>query len=96
MDEQYRQGDILLTKTPEPLDEDAKQRSTNVILQGMATGHAHRIENGEVYDQWGGIFVKVLPGGGRLVHEEHNPIPLPEGIYQVTRQRQIGDEYVAD
>ena len=60
-----------------------------VIAEGEATGHKHAIEEGILYlDQRGDMFVRVEKEQSRVVHDEHNPITLPRGLYRVRRQRE--------
>jgi hypothetical protein len=90
----YRQGDILLTTLSEGVKGEFKLRPSGVIAQGEATGHAHRIEGGKVFatipsDDWVEITLYILvEDAARLVHDEHNPIALPPGLYKVIRQVQ--------
>ncbi|MGV9327547.1 hypothetical protein [Streptosporangium sandarakinum] len=96
----YRQGDILIVpvteeavppsvRTAPSAPRDARGRL--VLALGEATGHAHAVVGP-------GTLVRGLhpmdpdhlhlPGGGRVVHEEHAAIPLPRGWYRVQRQRE--------
>ena len=94
----FRQGDILLmpasptllSESARPLPRDARGRL--VLALGEATGHAHAVaapdaqllaEPGEVDRRFLRIVTETL-----LTHEEHAPIPLPAGLYQVVRQRE--------
>src|SRR5262245_14688454 len=96
----YRQGDILIL----PIAEDAVPPAARelapaardghgrmVLALGEATGHAHAIADpGELLCD-PDPFVPDhlhLPSGGQLVHEEHGPISLPAGWFQVVRQRE--------
>lgn len=95
----YRQGDLLFIKTCNPPE--GKERKDKFILRSNMTGHQHRITRGTVYDnqdamRWSPDFYVAIPeGGADLVHEEHRTIPLPEGIYEVRRQREVTG-YVED
>ena len=44
---------------------------------GEATGHAHRLIGGELYEDWrsGKIYI-VVKTTAKVVHEEHAPIIL--------------------
>jgi hypothetical protein len=87
----HRQGDILLTAIDQ-LPAGLTRRPDNVIVRGEATGHAHRLQEGRVWeDAEGHLFLEVLIPT-RVVHQEHHPIALVTGYYQVTRQR----EYVPE
>jgi hypothetical protein len=86
-----RQGDLLLRKV-EKLPKRARTVKSDVILEGEATGHAHRITDGEIFRFWSQesgdqMFVKV-DKGTTLIHEEHASIALDPGIYEVVRQRE--------
>ncbi|MFX1284652.1 MAG: hypothetical protein ACFFB5_13415 [Promethearchaeota archaeon] len=90
-----RQGDLLLKKV-KSLPKRAKSVKSDVILEGEATGHAHRIMDGEVFRFWSQtsgdqLFVKASKGA-TLVHEEHATIDLEPGIYEVIRQREYDPE----
>ena len=80
-----RQGDILLEKvdgvqvTRKHLIEDG------VIARGEVTGHAHRVEGGELAHTNAGTLV-FAEGGTTVEHEEHDRIELEDGIWRVHRQ----------
>ena len=82
----YRQGDVLFIKTE--IDEISKcyfnyPREDNIVLLGEANGHAHRLVNGTIYgDRWAGIA--EVQKNGKIIHEEHGTIPLPEGYYNTS------------
>jgi hypothetical protein len=91
----YRQGDILLVSVPN-IHKDARPLPRDggriVLALGEATGHAHAIADAgatlleTLFRQ---RFLRVLAAGGVLLsHEEHNPILLPQGAYEVRRQRE--------
>lgn len=104
----FAQGDLLLISVAEagtgaPVAPD--QDGSVVLARGEATGHRHRFELGsgvtmfrddalarEIPD---GLYigtVEVPAGGGKLLHEEHGTIALPEGTYIARRQRQLMGE----
>lgn len=83
---QFRHGDLLLERI-DSIPKAAKKRNSDVILEGEATGHAHRLIGGAVLDLEGQAFVTV-PKTATVVHEEHNTITLPPGDYAVIRQRE--------
>ena len=90
--EMYRQGDVLFVKV-EKIPKKAKKASTDVIVEGEATGHAHRIVGGELFQEelpWNQGFELFINAGSsaRIVHEEHGAIDLPKGSYKVVRQRE--------
>ena len=100
--EMYRQGDILLIKRNgfEELDyKESISEKSDILIEGTLTGHHHRVINGSIWKQEinsQGVFAYVLAKKNCvLIHDEHEPINLPEGIYEVRRQREVSG-YVDD
>jgi hypothetical protein len=93
----YRQGDVLFKKVAS-IPAKRSVRESGHILEGEATGHIHRIkelENAEVLECGSGLFISVSAEGGvSIVHEEHLPILLPPGNYEVVRQREYTTEEI--
>ena len=95
MPRQYRQGDVLLCAVddipsgakPVPSEDDRV-----VVALGELTGHAHAFAAAEarmLRDRGRQrSFLVIGKGGGRLCHEEHDPILVPEGNYELRRQRE--------
>jgi hypothetical protein len=99
----FRQGDVLIvpiaadavpaaTLAAGPLSR--RPHEPMVLALGEATGHAHAVVARE---DKGFLFPAPseaqpaflhLPLGGKVVHEEHATIPLPEGWFRVVRQRE--------
>lgn len=89
----HRQGDVLFTAIKE-LPEGLTERTTRVIVEGEVTGHSHRLVEGRILqDAQGYLFLEVLRAT-QVVHQEHHPIHLEPGIYQVTRQREYAPEAI--
>ena len=94
----FRQGDILLVPvSPDDVPAEAVPAARDragrcVLARGEATGHAHVVAGHDLrvlaspndVDQ---MFVEIV-SRARLVHEEHGPITVPAGWYQVVRQRE--------
>jgi len=86
----YRQGDVsilVLDKLPKR----AKQvKGEPILARGEVTGHTHRMVEGKVrlYQMAGLLYLRVLTETAKLYHEEHQEIVLPQGDYQVNRQRE--------
>jgi hypothetical protein len=95
----YRQGDVLFKKV-KAVPVGGKARKSGHILEGEATGHIHRVAEAqlaeaEVLDCGAGLFMRVSGEGGvSIVHEEHNPILLPPGNYEIVRQREYSPEEI--
>lgn len=91
-----RQGDVLLVPVDAlPVGVVARPRGPGrlVLAQGEATGHAHVIaEPGcelSVLPVTRERFLSVLAEAGvTLAHEEHGPIAVAPGLYEVHRQRE--------
>lgn len=94
MNEQFRQGDILLVRVhPLPLAmlvaKPAKDGKV-ILAYGERTGHAHALSARfakALESHNDRTYIKVRRGAV-LYHEEHAPIPLPEGCYEVIQQKE--------
>lgn len=96
----YRQGDILIVPIAEEAvpahlfdtpGEPRDARGRMVLALGEVTGHAHAVAAPGRLLRAGDRdtrFLMFLPEGGRVVHEEHAPITLPQGWFRVVRQRE--------
>lgn len=91
MPAQYRQGDVLLCRVSNvhsgsPVPPDAGGRL--VVAEGEHSGHAHTLapERARLFRH--GRLLRVDEGGAALSHDEHAPISLPKGDYQIHRQRE--------
>jgi hypothetical protein len=89
-----RQGDVLLVPV-ERLPEDLAVTASGarlVLAEGEATGHAHAVvsDSAELVETPDGTLYLVVASESpaALVHEEHEPIPLTPGAYEVKRQRE--------
>jgi len=86
MTETYYQqhGDVLIRAAAIP--EDAKHIKSMTLAEGETTGHAHRVEGDAHLLQLGErIFLRVLGGDCRVVHEEHKEQRIPPGDYEIAR-----------
>lgn len=99
----YQQGDVLLFKvSAEELERRQKNKTvrytrTDVLQHGDATGHAHRISS-PGFQLWEGVQFNTTSIGvkylalkkqGTLSHEEHKPIVLPKGVYEIRIVREF-------
>jgi hypothetical protein len=96
---QYRQGDVLfIARACAPAGK-RMVRKDGRILEGEATGHVHRVAEtslaiAEVYEVEDRLFLSASEDGVAIVHEEHKPIILPAGNYDVVRQREYSPEEI--
>jgi hypothetical protein len=95
----YRQGDVLLRavdRIPPHSTPIEREAGRIVLAHGEVTGHAHAIDAPETE----AIFLSTdeqarflrLVSDVDLTHEEHAPIRLPAGTYEVVLQREWTDE----
>jgi hypothetical protein len=93
-----RQGDVLLVPVdavPERGLREPEFSRSHVLAEGEATGHAHRLRSkrpAALRRGWGRDrreFVTVPDGADALlVHEEHDPIEVAAGVWELRRQRE--------
>lgn len=85
----FRQGDVLIRKIRKAPKGERKAITDGILAHGEVTGHAHRVadlEQAELYNCGDGMYLSVGEGGVSIVHDEHAPIVLPAGEFQVIRQ----------
>ncbi len=88
----YIQGDVYLTEAKK-VPENAKKVNTKngkfILAEGEVTGHAHAVVDDEleVYEKDGILYIKASRPF-TVVHEEHKPITIEAGIWEVDRQRE--------
>lgn len=89
----YRQGDVMAIKI-DKLPKGLKKKGDNVLVHSDSTMHDHTLVNGIVYvNKEGNLFADV-PRKTQIVHtEDHGPIDIPKGFYEIRRQVQhtMGD-----
>lgn len=92
----YRHGDVMVNQVDE-LPPDAKKRHNLVLAYGEITGHSHRIADpttAKMFEVDGQLYLKVVASFAELIHEEHNTIKIPTGIYRVWQQREYSPERI--
>lgn len=95
----FRQGDILITRVNNINDKKYSLiPNSKTVAQGELTGHHHTFseqsqvllykdeQQGQGQQQEDPSLIVVKSPMAELVHQEHNPILLPEGTYKVTRE----------
>jgi len=85
----FQQGDVLLIKIDE-IENGLKKLKHLTLAEGETTGHSHRITTGTatLYQASGpraGFVLEVSSDTATLTHEEHKPITLPKGVWQVRK-----------
>ena len=100
MVEVIRQGDVAIIRTDRQLPSGCgavKLENGRVILaHGEVTGHAHALEPDGVAlleSPEGRRFLKVDKEAA-VTHEEHATVTIPEGIWEVRRQREYSPQEI--
>lgn len=98
----WRQGDVAIipiSEFPENLTPVGRDQGRVVLAYGEVTGHAHAIVEADVQlfapgeaSVMAERYLRVGAGGAVLVHEEHAPIALPPGEYEVRHQREYNPQ----
>lgn len=86
----YRQGDILLLPINN-IPEKVKKKDL-ILAYGEATGHMHQFidsVNVSVYELNQQQFVNINSEYTDLIHNEHNTLKIPRGMYKVVNQREV-------
>jgi hypothetical protein len=89
-----RQGDVLIVAVNE-IPKDLSRKTSVLVAEGEATGHAHVLEpteDGQILTDVDREFIRITGASGVLVHDEHTAIELPPGDYRVVRQREYAPE----
>lgn len=89
----HRQGDVLFVKVAD-LPTERVERKSDVLVEGEATGHAHRLTAGQIWQTHEGLLYLRAVAGSRIVHEEHAALSLEPGDFQVIRQREYSPEVI--
>lgn len=80
------QGDVLMAEVGQ-LPDGVEKLSHLILAKGEATGHKHQVRgrNAQLYalPKTNRRFLQVLECPVIVEHEEHKPITLPIGIYEI-------------
>lgn len=86
----YQQGDVLLKSVASVPRQATKTESGTVVLaEGESTGHRHVVEAGAAVLVQLYIldhvrrYLEVKGGPATVRHDEHGPIQLPPGVYEI-------------
>jgi hypothetical protein len=99
-----RQGDVMFVPVAKLPAGDRKKRANGTVAYGEATGHHHSLmtedlKRAEVLEIGDGLFVHVSEDGVRLegatfTHQEHLPVTLLPGDYEVRIQREYAPDAI--
>jgi len=95
---QFRQGDVFIVRIraiPKKAEAVPRQDGRIVLAYGEATGHAHAVldEDVRLLAMGDRRFLEVA-SPATVRHEEHAPVALPAGRYEVVRQREYAPEEI--
>lgn len=83
-----RHGDVVV-EIVGALPDDAKLiKNRKELAYGEVTGHAHRIDVGDLFETKNGELYLRVEKLSRLTHEEHKTVTLNPGVYKVMIKRQ--------
>ena len=91
-----RQGDLLFIRV-NALPKGLKKANDNIVAHGEVTGHAHRVMEAEgvavLENEKGDKFVEA-ENDVNVGHDEHGPVILEKGNWEVRRQREYSPEAI--
>lgn len=83
-----RHGDVVIVRAEKCATEG---KPTNVLAEGEATGHAHRVDKAKALKVANSVTQRLLSiarGAVTLDHEEHTAQKIPRGTYRTGIQSQ--------
>jgi hypothetical protein len=84
---QIQQGDVLIQAKAIP--DAAKPKKGRTVAHGEHTGHHHTFApdcDVELYESGDGtLYCRVVSEQATLTHQEHGPVTLPRGDYEIGR-----------
>ena len=94
MKRQFRQGDILLKEVEGIPTGNLEVVNDGALARGETTGHSHQVQLSKgvqvLQDQKTKVMFIVATTIAVLTHQDHGPLTIPAGVYQVVQQRQRG------
>lgn len=92
----WRQGDVfIISRKSAPSGERVSRRP--VLAEGEVTGHAHRLarpDSGSVFTVGSQMYLEVLEHSATVTHEEHGPVELKRGCYEIRIQREYSPKEI--
>jgi hypothetical protein len=93
MERLVQQGDVLFFEIDElPLElKKCKNNNRVIFAEGEVTGHHHATTLGDIetYNDADGNMFADVKREKRVIHEEHGPVTLTPGKYQIGIVREI-------
>ena len=85
--QEFQQGDVLIHRInslPDGIKKVGRKVRGFVLAEGETTGHAHVVEEDiEMYEKDGNFYIRVSGETATVTHEEHAPIEIPSGFYEI-------------
>lgn len=94
---QIRQGDVYLRKIDKPSADtllnakpvESKVAGRTILAYGEVTGHHHSLPDTDTrLLTWGNLVALEVKESTILEHQEHGPLEVAQGWYEVTIQRE--------
>jgi hypothetical protein len=89
---QIQQGDVIgrqVAVLPAGAKEVQRKKGAIVLAEGEHTGHAHRIMDVDaMFYEYGGKFYLKNDKKVTVTHEEHKPITIEPGIWEIGQVRE--------
>ena len=82
-----RHGDVQIIPV-DSIPADAKKLDRKELAYGEVTGHAHRIDVGDLFETKNGELYLDVKKLTEVSHEEHKTVPVPKGKYRIIIKRQ--------
>jgi hypothetical protein len=86
----FQQGDVKGRRvTTMPVGEPVIIQRRRIVVAHGESGHSHVVEDDDAeLIRIGERLLLSIPNGGTVVHEEHKPIKLAPGIWEVGQVRE--------
>lgn len=105
MNKIYRQGDVLMRQVADraKTGRDVRETGRVILAHGEVTGHAHEVVTvdpvlagmgPQYFEEPDGTRFLFVDQGCVVTHQEHGPIPLGPGCYEIVRQREYTPEAI--
>lgn len=87
-----RHGDVILRKVDLIPNGAESLKDRKELAYGEVTGHAHRLDVGELFETKDGKLYCRIGKQANLSHEEHKTLVIEPGEYEVVIKRQYTPE----
>lgn len=92
----FRQGDVFIIPAQvAPIGD--RQARGQVLAFGEVTGHSHRVREpltASLFTAGERLWMDVQADTATIIHDEHGPVDVPCGLYEVRIQREYTPERI--